>query len=180
MSGAVRRIQTPSQPGFTLIELLLVVVIIGVVVASVRFGLSGLGGERQLDAEAERLTRLLRLLGDQATLTGADYGLAVNAQGYRFVRHEGSWQPLAGDRLFRPRELPNGIRLQVTAAGAVVPTDVADASQSTAPQLLVLANGDYLAQQIEISHPELERVHRLRSDPVHGFVLDRDHLSPEP
>ena len=180
MSGAVRRIQAPPQVGFTLIELLLVVVIIGVVLASVRLGLSGLGGERQLDAEAQRLTRLLRLLSDQATLTGADYGLAVDAQGYRFVRHEGTWQPLAGDRLFRPRELPDGMRLWVTAAGAPVPIDAEPGVHSSAPQVLVPANGDFVAQQIEFSHAQLPGVYQLRSDPIHGFVLDRHRATAEP
>ncbi|MEC9342096.1 MAG: type II secretion system minor pseudopilin GspH [Pseudomonadota bacterium] len=174
MPGSVRRHGETSCAGFTLIELLLVVAIVGVVLASVRFGLAGLGGERQLDAEAQRLTQLLRLLSDQTVLTGMDYGLVVTGQGYEFARYGADgWEPLAADRLLRPRVLPDGMRLRVRAEGLPVQTGSSADGDRLSPQVLVLANGDFLSQEIEIHHPDIGAVRTLISDPEQGFILAR-------
>ncbi len=155
--------------GFTLVELLVVVVIIGVVLASVRLGLGGAGAERQLDAEAQRLVQLLRLVGDEALLTGRDYGVVVTGQGYHFVRYgDGDWQSLQADRVLRARRIAPPLALRVRVDGVSAPIA---AGEDAPPQLLILANGDLLDQEVEISNPELAKTHRLRSDLAAGFVL---------
>lgn len=161
--------RVPRCAGFTLIELLVVVVIIGVVFGAVRLSLGAAGPERMLETEAQRLAQLLDLLNDQAALRGTDYGVVVEPAGYRFVHHQQSgWEPIADDRLLRPRELPNGIEITVRIDGFSMPEPAAD---SDAPQILLLANGDQQDLEIEMTATDTGTSRRLSSDPDSGFGL---------
>jgi general secretion pathway protein H len=92
--------------GFTLIEVLVVVVIVGIAASLVM--LSGRAmPQRQLDAEVERLLRVMSIARDEAEVTGQPLVLEVSAKGYAFRQRDraGQWRAPADDVL-RPRAWP--------------------------------------------------------------------------
>ena len=102
--------------GFTLLELLVVLVIIGILLTMASLSVRGGGEQRQLREEAQRLTALVALASDEATLKSQELMLAVEDNGYAFLAQDdkGKWLPVDAKGSLRPRELPDGMHLAVT------------------------------------------------------------------
>ena len=161
----------PAQPcrgsGFTLIEVLVVVVIIGVVSAIVVLGLGNLGSDRELQNEARRMTSLIEMASDEATMQGRDFGLEVLQTSYRFVEFDSlteQWYEVIGDDLMRPRQLAQDtefdlfledrrVLLELEAAD-IAPDDDDDDDRDLIddylPHILVLSSGDISPFELEI------------------------------
>ncbi len=161
----------PAQPchgsGFTLIEVLVVVVIIGVVSAIVVLGLGNLGNDRELQNEARRMTSLIEMASDEATMQGRDFGLEVLQTSYRFVEFDSlteQWYEVIGDDLMRPRQLAQDtefdlfledrrVLLELEAAD-IAPDDDDDDDRDLIddylPHILVLSSGDISPFELEI------------------------------
>jgi general secretion pathway protein H len=102
--------------GFTLMEVLVVIVIIGVIVSAATLSFGILGGDRESEDEARRFWALLQQAREEAELQTADIGVYVAASSYEFLRMDPRkrlWVPIAGDVLYVPRELPDGLRFRV-------------------------------------------------------------------
>ena len=126
------------QVGFTLLELLVVVVIIGIVAVGAMLSLGVLGRNRPLESERDRLATLLRLVREEASLQGREFGLRAFPGGYEFVAFDPfaqRWQPLTDDRTLRRRQLAPGLQLTLRVEGRPVVLPRADAADRT-PQFL--------------------------------------------
>jgi len=113
-----RRKVPDCMRGFTLLEVIVVVFIIGLMAtfASLSVG----GGDRYLQQEAQRLTGLVQLAGEEAIINGQEYGLAFNKTGYQFglLGNGNKMTPLAeDDGVFRARVMPNGIFIALEING---------------------------------------------------------------
>lgn len=96
--------------GFTLIEMLVVLMIMGLFVGLVSVIVQP--DERAvLRLEADRLSELLDLAGNEARLTGKSVAWTADAAGYRFWRAGDNldWHEIRGDELLRSRALPQGV-----------------------------------------------------------------------
>lgn len=133
--------------GFTLIEIIVVVFVIGVIVTFASLSVNQ-HGERYIEDEARRLHHLLRLATEEAVLTSQELSLMVTRQGYNFARLEGpKWAPLADDPLFRARELPETIKVELLIDG-----QKADLSDSDKPvQIYLLSSGEVTPFEIRFS-----------------------------
>ncbi|MDD4928331.1 MAG: prepilin-type N-terminal cleavage/methylation domain-containing protein [Gallionella sp.] len=112
--------------GFTLVELLVVLVVIGITLGITMVQL--MPDKREvLRQEALRLALLLENAALEAQAGGRTLGWSGEASHYRFWRKNdyNEWVRIEDDNLFRPRELPDGIRVgQVTVEGlAIKPGD---------------------------------------------------------
>ncbi len=108
---------SPHQRGFTLIEIMVVMVIVGIIVAIALLSLGTLGNNRDLETEARKLSTLLQLANDDATVQGRDFGLEVMLNGYRFVEFDpllNTWFEVIGDDLMRERTLAEGLEFELT------------------------------------------------------------------
>mgnify|MGYP000365491190 CR=1 FL=1 len=93
--------------GFTLIEILVVLLIIGVMLASIV--VKAFPDERQvLRQEADRLGLLLEQARDQAFISGRSIAWSAQNEGYTFwkLNAQRQWEPIAGDQNLRARQLP--------------------------------------------------------------------------
>lgn len=147
--------------GFSLIELLVVLAIVGVLagLASLAVGLVGPG--RALQGEAERVAALVDVLSQEAVLDGRELGLRFDAGGYQAMRYradERRWEPLPGST---PHRLPQGLQWEVQIDGQAP----ALAATDEAPQLLLLASGEWTPFRLRLSETAPGgRVWRVDSD----------------
>ncbi len=152
--------------GFTLIEILVVVVIMGIISAIVVLGLGNLGDDRELRTEARRMSTLIEMASDEATLQGRDFGLELMQGGYRFVEFDPlseQWSEVIGDDLMRPRRLAEGtefdlvledkrvlLKLDAAETQKNDDDDNRDLSDDYLPHVLVLSSGDITPFVLEI------------------------------
>ncbi len=165
--SALSRSARPCRgSGFTLIEVLVVVVIIGVISAVVVLGLGNLGDDRELQNEARRMTALIEMASDEATLQGRDFGLELLRRGYRFVEYDPvteQWFEVIGDDLMRPRNLAEDtefdlfledkrivLQLEVAKTEEGEDDDDRDLLDDYQPHVLVLSSGDITPFVLEI------------------------------
>ena len=98
--------------GFTLIEILVVLVIVGVVLATVVVKV--LPDDRQaLQQETSRLALLLEHARDEAFVSGRSIAWSAEDGAYAFWRRdqERKWQPLTGNEVLRERHFPSSVIL---------------------------------------------------------------------
>jgi general secretion pathway protein H len=92
-SATGRNKQQGAESGFTLIELLIVLVVIGLLSATVIIAMPDPRGS--VTAEAERFAARTRAAQDQAIISGRAIAVRVTETGYSFEqRQEGEWQPI--------------------------------------------------------------------------------------
>lgn len=151
-SGALR------ARGFTLIEILVVVVILAVLAAAVSIALSGAGGERQLEREAERLQALLGYACEHAEIGGLAVGLSFVPDGYRFSQRDGDgWSTIAKGEL-RDRQWPGNLRADLSRDGKRI--EIAAEPPET-PPIVCFASGELTPFRLELAMPELSIRWRL-------------------
>jgi general secretion pathway protein H len=101
-----------AESGFTLVELLVVLVVIGITLGMTMLQLMP-DNRAALREEGERLALLLENAALEAQASGRTLGWSGEASHYRFWRKNryNDWVRIEDDTLFRPRELPDGIRI---------------------------------------------------------------------
>ena len=100
----------PSPTGFTLVELLVVLVVIGITLGITAVQLMP-DNRAVLREESGRLALLLENAELEAQATGRTLGWSGEGSNYRFWEKNeyNDWVRIEDDKLFRPRELPEGI-----------------------------------------------------------------------
>lgn len=142
------RVALPWQScrGFTLIELLVTMVIMGIVLGLAVVKLMP-DEQSVLRDEANRLALLLENAGMEARASGRSMAWSTAGDGYQFWRKNdyGDWVVVEGNDEFRPRTLPQGMRVvsvqvesQLLQSGDRL---VLDAASFALPFRIGLANG---------------------------------------
>jgi general secretion pathway protein H len=141
------------QRGFTLIEILVVVVIIALMAAVMTVAVGALGGDRQIEEEADRIADVLSVTLEQAELEGRDYGLRIEPDGYEVMVFDGrrGWTPAGGDRWFERHGLPPGLSVSLEAEGRLVLLRKAETPESRLPQVITFSSGDVTPYRITLT-----------------------------
>ena len=153
--------------GFTLLEVLVVLVIIGIITAMAVVSTGVLGGDHQMDEEAQRLQAVLAQAREESMLDGRDVGLRVDRQGYDFLRYNGrvaAWEPVVDDTLLRERELPEGLNASLRLEAREIelePRTAPTEDEPAQPQVLVLASGDVVPFEILLRRDGTEETRRI-------------------
>ena len=127
-----------AERGFTLLELLAVIIIIGVIVSFANLSI-GQNTSRIVQDEAERLHGLIQLAGEEAVLQGRELALEFERHRYRFLElgNEG-WQVVAEDKMFRERELPDAVDLELLLENTKASFD----DKNKLPKIFILSSGE--------------------------------------
>ena len=156
-----------GESAFTLIEVLVVVIIIAVISAIALLSFGILGDDRNLQREARRLSSLIELANDEATIQGREYGLEILQSGYRFVEHDpllNQWHELLGDDFLRPRQLGEDMEFQLfledrrvlldtSAADTEREEEDTDLTDDYLPHILIMSSGDVSPFELRLLRP---------------------------
>ena len=138
----MRAVARPRAAGFTLLEVLVVVTIIGILISMAVVSINVLGGDHEMDQEAERLVAVLGEARDDAMLHGRDLGLRVDARGYDWLKYDSRtdrWVRIDDDIVLRARSLPDGVQLALLVESRSVTLEPRGAG--TAPASPAAASG---------------------------------------
>jgi general secretion pathway protein H len=152
---------------FTLIELLVVIVIIAVISGVALLSLGILGDDRNLQREVRRLSSLIELANDEASIQGRDFGLEILESGYRFVEYDpflNQWYEMIGDNLLRPRQVEEGMEfelfiedrrvlLDTEAAEMEREEDDRNLTDDYIPHILIMSSGDVSPFELRLLRP---------------------------
>lgn len=106
-----------KHQGFTLIELMLVIVIIGYLVSLVRFPSFTPNAYDLVEEESQKLTALINLASEYATVKNKQLGLAVSEQQYVFLILEDEEWVRFTDRPFETEPLNENLTLTLKLDG---------------------------------------------------------------
>lgn len=131
------------RQGFTLVEMLVAVVIVAIVGAAVVIGVSGLGGTRLLQRQAQRLQSHLEYACETALLNGRSVGLLQTGEhAYVFVeRAVDRWEIIEDEPLLAAWAMPAQIRLTLRRGGRPLPPAGHDEDDKR-PQVACFASGE--------------------------------------
>ncbi|HET7204078.1 MAG TPA: type II secretion system minor pseudopilin GspH [Steroidobacteraceae bacterium] len=165
--------------GFTLLEVLVVVVIIGIITSMAVISVNVLGGDHEMQQEAERLQAILMQAQEDATLQSRDLGLRLDETSFEFLEYDGRterWRTVLGDPLLRERTLPPGLRLQLRLEDRDVqlkPREPATDRDPIYPQVILQASGEIVPFDVVFSRDGTEERRRV-SGTVEGRIEVHD------
>ncbi len=135
--------QPQHKSGFTLIEVLVAVAIVAIVALVVGIGMSGLGGDRELEREAKRLKSHIDYACEIALLNGRSMGLMQTRNGgYEFLqRIGGQWLPIKDQPVLAAHRLPANMRLSMKRENQKLPLS-SENTEARRPQIACLASGE--------------------------------------
>jgi general secretion pathway protein H len=145
-----------SQAAFTLLEVLVVMLIIGTMAGIMIPKMLPDNSERLARDESQRLLRLLRMAGEDAVIRNQPMAVRFDPHGYVFMRREGdSWKIMEGDDVYRARELPTGMSLELVVDGSksVTTGDI--------PQLIFVSTGEMTPIEITLQSRDLDRRYHI-------------------
>lgn len=162
------------QRGFTLLEIMIVVVIIGIVTASVVSVAFGDRKSEKLQQEASRLKAVINLAQEEAVLESRIYALGIWQKGYGFyVPDSEGWALLdrRTDKRLGERKLPEEMELEIALEGIGVVLEIEPPEK---PQIFILSSGEMTAFEIDFRFTNTDgEPERLAYDPL-GRLLAND------
>lgn len=161
-----RDLAADRQRGFTLVELLAVILILGVVSGIALLSVDLAGGQVKVAEESRRFAELLRLQCEEAVLQARDFGVHMSAEGYAFSGWDGTaWAP-RGERVFRARQLPPGVTMELFVGGRPALDEALEQ-----PQLVCFASGEMTPFQLSFRGPG-QALAQVAGDPLGRLELE--------
>jgi general secretion pathway protein H len=130
-----------------------------------------LGRDREVEAQSRRLWAVLRQASEEAELEGREVAFFVSGGEYEFLRFDrkrGEWGLIMDDKLYAPRELPEGLRFRLWVDGREIvlkPTPVnrgdKDEQKKWPPQIIVLSSGDIMPFELRIERDNADALWRV-------------------
>ena len=167
--------------GFTLLEVLVVVVIIGILTSMAVISVNVLGGDHEMQQEADRLQAILLQTREDAVLQSRDIGMRVDETGYEFLEYDGRverWRAVENDPLLRARGLPDGLRLALRLEDRNVqlkPRQPATERNPILPQVVLQASGELVPFDLLLARTGTEEKRRV-SGTLEGKIEVHDDV----
>lgn len=173
-SAGVSRDKTAR--GFTLIEVMVVVLIIGMVAATIVLSVGVTGRDRELEKESERAFALLNYAREKAELETHEFGLFCDERGYEFLTYDprkSIWRSVDEDDALRARPLPEGLKLRLLVEGRPIvlkrpepkkARDKDEEDKDRVPHVMIFSNGDLTPFRLTLEREAASRSITLASN----------------
>jgi general secretion pathway protein H len=145
-------IKRQLQAGFTLLEVMVVVLIVGIIISFATLSI-GPSASQQQEQESKRIVALVKLAGEEAILNASDIVLQLTERGYRFALLDagGQVKPFdSEDTTYRPRELPDNLRLRATINGEEASLTQTYTDTEQLPSVFILSSGELTPFEIDV------------------------------
>ena len=144
------------QRGFTFIEIVVVIAIFSIAVTMITINL-GDPQFKRMSHTRNQIASLVQLAAEQAIFNSQDYGITVWQSGYEFLTlTEEGWIPVNNDRIFRSRELPEGLAFDLFLDGLQVNLDrekqePRSIEERDNPQIFITSDGEISPFRLELN-----------------------------
>jgi general secretion pathway protein H len=166
--------------GFTLLELLVVIVIIGIITTMATISVRVLGGDHEIEREAERLQAILTQVREDAMMQGRDIGMRVDTRGYDFLEYDArveTWRSVQEDPLLRERTLPEGLNLALRLEDRdlrLKPRTAETEREPIQPHVIVQASGDLAPFDVTLTRDGTQESRRISGTVLGTIELHDD------
>lgn len=160
-------IKCKTQTGFTLFEVIVVIAIISfaLTIATISIGDPQV---KRIKQHSERVASLIQLVREQAIFNSQDYAVSIWQSGYAFYTYDAAgWLPVSGDRIFRVRELPEGLEFYLHLDGIKVNLEREDKKK---PQIFITSDGDISPFQLDITDSQ-DWTYQINFDELGEFEI---------
>ncbi|MEM8844229.1 MAG: GspH/FimT family protein, partial [Pseudomonadota bacterium] len=104
---------------------------------------------KHMKLSSERVASLIQLAKEQAIFNSQDYAMSVWQSGYAFyVLNDDIWELVQGDRIFRPRTLPDGLEFYLYLDDLKV---ILEREDKKRPQIFITSDGEVSPFKLEIT-----------------------------
>lgn len=171
------------QRGFTLLEIMLVLALIGLIMATVRFTVFSNNVEHEIQKEVQRLQVIFSMASDYAVINQLELGLRLDEekQSYEFVKlgDQEKWVPLDEANHFAMRELPPGVTLKVELEGLAWQQDDSLFDTRIFDEALSIRDESVNIGPEEDKEPPPPQIFILSSGEITPFELTIDYQSQD-
>lgn len=157
------------QSGFTLIEMLVVLVIIGIIMASVTLSIRTDDRGELMETEMQRIQALLKLAREEAVMQDEDIALRVSEDSYSFeVLGDKGWQPISDDRIFRERKVVDGTELALKVDNLEInfgkQQEAAGDDKIPPPRIYILSSGEIMPFELILRTQDQSLQYSLKAE----------------
>ena len=157
------------QSGFTLIEMLVVLVIIGIIMASVTISIRTDDRGDLMETEMQRIQALLKLAREEAVMQDEDIALRVGENSYSFeVLREKGWEPISDDRIFRERKVVDGTELALKVDNLEInfgkQQEAAGDDKIPPPRIYILSSGEIMPFELILRTQDQSLQYSLKAE----------------
>lgn len=173
-----RRILKRNRVGFSLLELLTVLIIVGVLAATVVLTYTSGTETRTLQTHAERFMLTVELARQKSTLTNEIWGVKLRSSSYEFLRllDDGEWY-LINETPFQHRSIGADYWIQGRLIGKSQNVRLGS-SEGVEPDFVIYPSGEMSPFEVNLSH-RVTRVERfVFSDGIQRAVVNDKPYRP--
>lgn len=172
------RILNRNRVGFSLLELLTVLIIVGVLAATVVLTYTSGTETRTLQTHAERLMLTVELARQKSTITNEIWGVRLSSSSYEFLRllDDGNWYRI-DETPFQHRSIGDDYWVQGRLIGKS-PDVRLGSSEGVAPDFVIYPSGEMSPFEVNLTH-RVTRVERfVFSDGIQRAVVNDKPYQP--